>query len=199
MAELRFERRTGGDIADRVDDLAQLRMRVFRDWPYLYEGDADYERRYLETYVRAPRAFLLLVLDGDRPVGATTAVPLADEDPALAAPFRDAGEDPAEVFYFGESILLPDWRGAGLYRRFFEAREAHARAFGEDYRTAAFGAVVRPADHPMRPADDRPLDPVWRRFGFTPRDDLVARFPWRDIGETAETEKPMRFWLKALR
>lgn len=198
MAELRFERRTGGDIAERVDDLAQLRMRVFRDWPYLYVGDLDYERRYLETYVRAPRSFLLLVLDGDRPVGATTAVPLADEDPALAAPFRETGEDPATVFYFGESILLPGWRGAGLYRRFFDERTAHARSFGADYRTAAFAAVVRPADHPLRPADDRPLDPVWRRFGFVPRDDLVARFPWRDIGDTAETDKPMRFWVKAL-
>ena len=27
---------------------------------------------------------------------------------------------------------------------------------------------------------------------------LMAHFSWKDIGEDAETEKPMQFWLKAL-
>jgi hypothetical protein len=27
---------------------------------------------------------------------------------------------------------------------------------------------------------------------------LVARFGWRDRGETAETDKPLQFWMKAL-
>lgn len=195
--DLRFERLFGSDIERRLDPLAALRMAVFRDWPYLYEGDLDYERRYLGTYIRAPRALLVAALDGDRLVGATTAVPLADEDAALRAPFAAASIDADAVFYFGESLLLPAYRGRGLYRRFFDEREAHARSFGA-YHTAAFAAVVRPADHPMRPAGERPLDPVWRHFGFAPRDDLIASFPWRDIGEDAETAKPMRFWVKAL-
>lgn len=185
--ELRTYR--GGEVADCLDALAELRMTVFRHWPYLYEGDADYERRYLDVYVRSPRSFALIVHDGGRPVGATTAIPLADEDEPLQQPLVEAGFEVGRVFYNGESILLRDDRGRGLYRRFFEARERHARSFGE-YGWITFCAVQRPADHPLRPADHAPLDPIWRRYGYELRPDLVARFPWRDVGDERETEKP---------
>lgn len=197
MNGLRFEHLTGADIARRHDDFARLRIAVFRDWPYLYDGDMASERDYLDTYTASARALLFCVLDGDAVVGATTAVPLADEEDALRAPFEGAGIDTASVFYFGEAVLLPAYRGRGLYRRFFEVREDHARKFGT-YDMLTFCGVVRPDDHPLKPAGAKPLDPVWRHFGFTPRDDLVAQFAWRDLGETAETDKPMRFWVKPL-
>jgi hypothetical protein len=33
-----------GELEAALDDLARLRIAVFADWPYLYEGDAAYER-----------------------------------------------------------------------------------------------------------------------------------------------------------
>lgn len=187
----------GNAIGDCLDAVAGLRMAVFRDWPYLYDGDIEYEKRYLDAYAKSPRSFALVAYDGDRPVGATTAMPLADEDAALQRPFIDNGIDISGIFYNAESILLPDYRGRGLYRRFFEAREEHARSFG-DYDRIIFCGVQRPDDHPMRPADHRPLDPVWRHFGYEPRPELVAYFPWRDIGDEEETQKPLMFWWKSL-
>lgn len=195
--ELDLREYRGGAISDCLDAVAELRMTVFRDWPYLYEGDVEYEKRYLEACVRSPRAFALVVRDSGRPVGATTAMPLADEDEALQKPFVDAGIDPATIFYNAESVLLPEYRGRGLYRRFFEARERHARSFGE-YARITFCGVQRPDDHPLRPADYQPLDPIWRHFGYEPAPRLIAHFPWRDIGEDEETEKPLMFWIKEL-
>ena len=197
MADLQFERYYGKDLEQRLDAIARLRMTVFREWPYLYEGDEAYERKFLDIYVQSSRSFALVVLDGDRPVGVTTAMPLNDEEPEIRKPFVDAGIDPGQVFYFAESVLLPGYRGQGLYRRFFAERETHARSFGE-YELVTFCAVQRPIDHPLRPADYQPLDPVWRHFGFQPRADLVAYFPWPDVGETEETEKPLQFWVKSL-
>ena len=194
---LRLERLHGKGIGERLPDLAELRRTVFREWPYLYEGDVDYERRYLQYYVDSPRAFALLVFDGEEAVGATTAMPLADEAEAMKAPFREAGLDTDRVFYNAESILLPAYRGRGLYRTFFAEREAHARGFGE-YDQIAHCAVQRPDDHPLRPADAQPLDEVWRHFGYEPRPDLMASYPGRDIGDTEETDKPLMFWLKRL-
>jgi hypothetical protein len=26
----------------------------------------------------------------------------------------------------------------------------------------------------------------------------IARFSWKDLGDTAETEKPLQFWMRAL-
>ena len=195
--ELRFERLHGREIEQRVPQLAELRMTVFREWPYLYEGDLAYERKYLQYYIDTPRSFALLVFDGDEAVGATTAMPLTEEAPAMRRPFDAAGFDVDRVFYNAESILLPAYRGRGLYRTFFAEREAHARSFGE-YEWITHCAVQRPGDHPLRPADHVPLDDVWRHFGYEQRVDLVARYPWRDVGETEETEKPLVFWVKRL-
>lgn len=78
---------TGDAIHPWLDAMAQLRMTVFREWPHRYAGDADYERAYLAAYARAPRSVFVLAFDGDALVGASTGLPLADDDAAFQAPF----------------------------------------------------------------------------------------------------------------
>ena len=194
---LRYERLSGRAIHGVFDELARLRITVFRDFPYLYEGSFEYERAYLETYARSERLLLFAAWDGDRMVGATTALPLSDETEEVQQPFRDAGYDLNEVFYFGESILLPDYRGHGLGHRFFDEREAHARQFSE-YTLTCFCAVQRPADHPQRPTDYRPLDAFWQKRGYRQEPALQSTFHWPDIGETESTPKRMVYWVKKI-
>lgn len=197
MTAFRLETHTGASLEAHLDTLADLRIRVFRDFPYLYAGDRDYERRYLRTYAEAQGAVVVLALVDGRAVGAATGMPLAEETDNLRAPFRAAGIDPARVFYFGESVLEPEWRGRGIGVAFFHAREEHAWARG-GYEWTAFCAVERPADHPRRPPDYVPLDGFWRRRGYQRRDDLRARMAWQDLDDSEETDKPMVFWLKPL-
>lgn len=199
MAEttLRLETMTGPDgIAPAIDDLARLRIRVFRDWPYLYDGTVEYEARYLSAFAASDGAVLVAAYDGETMIGASTGLPLAHEHADFVTPVAAAGYAPAQVFYCAESVLLSDWRGRGAYRAFFERREAHARALG--FETAVFCGVLRADDHPARPADHTPLDPIWRHFGYRPLDGAVARYSWTDVGEREESEKRMQYWIKAL-
>ncbi|WP_337182600.1 GNAT family N-acetyltransferase [Shinella sp.] len=188
----------GKAVAPHVADLARLRIAVFRAFPYLYAGSEEYEAAYLQTYAQSPESLFVLALDGERIVGASTGVPMTDASEEFRAPLAAAGMDPAKVFYFGESVLLPDYRGRGLGVRFFEEREAYARRLGR-FDWCAFCAVERPKDHPLRPADYAPLDDFWGRRGYAHRADLATMLSWQDIGEAQETEKPMSFWLKAAR
>lgn len=188
---------SGTALGAYVRELAQLRIQVFRAFPYLYDGDLDYESRYLQTYLRSPRGVIVLVFDGSRIVGASTGLPLADETPNVAMPFVDRGYNPSEIFYFGESVLLPQYRGQGLGVRFFEEREAHARRL-EQFRWTAFCAVDRPEDHPRRPPDYTPLDRFWENRGYHREPHLKAVFSWRDLDDATETEKPMTFWMHRL-
>jgi GNAT superfamily N-acetyltransferase len=194
---IRVETRTGAALAPLLPDLARLRIAVFREWPYLYEGDPAYEAKYLRAYVDSPRAAVVVAFRGERPVGASTCLPLIDETANVQAPFRARGWDPARFFYFGESVLLPQFRGHGIGVAFFRQREAHARAASDcDY--SCFCGVQRPADHPARPAGVVPLDGFWRRRGYTHYPDLVCRMRWKETGAAEETEKTLSFWIKPL-
>ena len=196
-ADLQISRVTGDALSALIDDLARLRVRVFRDWPYLYDGDEAYEAAYLQTYMRSPRAAVIVAREHGDIVGASTCLPLADETENVQDPFRDAGINPARVFYFGESVLLPELRGRGVGVAFFREREAHARAVSS-CDIAAFCAVQREATHPGRPQDYVPLDEFWIKRGFGRRPDLRCRMQWKDLGDAEETEKTLVFWLKPL-
>jgi GNAT superfamily N-acetyltransferase len=188
---------TGKDLAAALPAVARLRIAVFRDWPYLYDGSLAYEERYLAKLAAAEGAVIVAASDGGDIVGCATGAPLAAVEAELAAPFLARGLDIARVFYCGESVLLPAWRGRGLGHAFFDHREAQARALG-GFTHSAFCAVVRPDDHPLRPNSYRPLDAFWEKRGYARAEGLMARFAWKDVDEAEETEKPMQFWMRAL-
>jgi GNAT superfamily N-acetyltransferase len=194
---VRVQSLTGNCLAEALPAAARLRIAVFRDWPYLYDGSLDYEEKYLAKLAAAEGAVIVAARDGEDIVGCATAAPLVNVEEDFAAPLRARGLDVARIFYCSESVLLPAYRGRGLGHAFFDHREAQARALG-GFTHAAFCAVVRPDDHPLRPQSYRPLDAFWQKRGYARIEGLVCRFAWKDIDQPAETEKPMQFWMKEL-
>lgn len=198
MVDISIQNVAGPDLAPWIADLARLRITVFRDYPYLYDGSIEYEENYLQTYLKSADSIVVLARDGGQVVGASTGLPLVDETEEFQRPFIAQGYDPARVFYCAESVLLPDYRGRGIYKQFFSGREGHARKLSRfDY--CSFCCVQRPEQHPLRPADYVPLDAVWTRFGYRKQPTLVTHYFWKDVDEQQETEKPMVFWIKDLR
>ncbi|WP_425040635.1 GNAT family N-acetyltransferase [Primorskyibacter sp. S187A] len=187
---------TGAALSNALDDVARLRMIVFHEWPYLYEGDLSYERAYLERYSTSSGAVLVGAFDGARLVGASTGTPLADH----ADEFQDAAQhlpDPLEdVFYCAESVLLPEFRGRGLGHAFFDAREDHARGLGA--QASVFCSVIRPKTHPLRPSVYRPLDGFWRNRGYAPLEGVTIGFSWLDLDKDEEDIKRLQVWYRRL-
>ncbi len=187
---------TGDALEAALDAVARLRIAVFREWPYLYDGDPVYERRYLRTYRDSAGAILVGAFDDGRLVGASTGTPMEDHGDEFGAAFAASGIALSDIFYCAESVLLPEYRGRGLGHAFFDTREAHARKLGRTH--SAFCRVVRPAEHPLHPASYRPLDGFWKKRGYAPLEGAVAQYSWKDVGEAGETPKPMQFWIRKL-
>jgi GNAT superfamily N-acetyltransferase len=196
MSELAIEAVSGQAFERYLPDLAALRIEVFREYPYLYDGELDYEARYLRGYLASDRGVVVIARDGTRVVGASTALPLAEHTEQVAPALVAAGYEPARVYYFGESVLRGSYRGRGIGHAFFDEREAAARRLGFD--VTCFCAVERPHEHPARPRDYVPHDAFWTKRGYTRRPDITASFSWRDIGDSHETDKRMLFWIKEL-
>lgn len=191
-----LRRLTGAALDAALDDVARLRIAVFRSYPYLYDGDAAYERKYLEIYRHSPGAILVGAFDGARLVGAATGTPLEDHAEDFAAALGGQRLDLGAMFYCAESVLLPAYRGRGIGHAFFDAREDHARALGR--RAAVFCAVQRPPDHPLKPEGYAPLDPFWRKRGYAPLPGAVASFRWKDIDQPHQTDHALQFWMRDL-
>lgn len=196
MAALQFILAHGCAIEQHLEPLGLLRIAVFREFPYLYEGDLDYERNYLDVYVRTPESLLFAVYADKKMIGATTALPLVAETQEVKQPWLMAGYDLDSIYYFGESILLPAYRGLGLGHRFFDEREQYMSAFGK-YQISTFCSVDRPLSHPLLPANYRPNDAFWTKRGYRKMPDLQCEMQWKDLDQANETMKTLTFWMKS--
>ena len=187
---------TGAELHGAIDDLARLRIAVFAAYPYLYDGDAAYEADYLNEFIAAPQAVLVAAFDGPRIVGAATASPMWAQKAEFRAPFEARGIGTEQLFYFGESVLLAEYRGQSIGHAFFDFREEQALQAGAT--AATFAAVIRPDDHPARPAGYVPLDRFWTKRGYAPIDGFITELAWREHGEAEESLKPMQYWMQQL-
>lgn len=193
-APLVVERIGRDDLSLRA--LATLRMTVFRTWPYLYDGSLDYEANYLDQFLSAEDAIVIVARLGDIPVGMATASPMTTQSDVIRAPFLAAGVNIGAMHYFGESVLLPQFRGQGIGHRFFDEREAAAKAAGAN--CAAFCAVVRQSDDPRRPAKAGDLGDFWRKRGYRIAPRYDTRLAWKEVGQAQEIDHVMRFWMKKI-
>lgn len=194
---IKFHRLKGEEARPYVNEIASLRLKVFRAFPYLYEGSLEYEKKYLETYFKARNSFIFLVEDKGYIVGAATSILASEEEVNFRKPFEDYGFDSSRVFYFGESVLLPEFRGRGLGKIFFQERESFARNL-PFVDILSFCAVARPSDHPLRPHDYKPLDSFWESMGFRKAEGLRTTYSWKDIDKINEDPKEMQFWIKKI-
>lgn len=123
---------------------------------------------------------------------------MAHEEDDFRRPFEMNGYDTNEIFYFGESVIEKNFRGLGTGAIFFKEREAYAHRLGR-FKWTCYCAVVRPPDHPLKPDGYKPLDKFWQRMGYTVNPDLKTTYSWMEIGESAESPKPMQFWIKRIK
>lgn len=185
---------SGKEIENYIDDLAQLRIKVFYEWPYLYEGDIEYEKKYLSTYRDNSDSFIAIALHQDKVIGAATAVRLSSADEAFRKPMEKAGHALSQWVYFGESVLMHEYRGHGIGHRFFDARENWAKSLNA--KGCCFCAVIRPDNHPLRPAHARDLKPFWRGRGYSPVPNINVQYSWLDREQESEDTKSMQVWIK---
>jgi len=194
--EIEFSTVTGPAMRMHLDEIAALRIEVFREWPYLYEGTVDYERDYLLHYARCPSGVAVLAHSRGKVVGASTALPLAAAAKEFQEPFGGSKYHVDEVFYFGESVLRETFRGQSVGRKFFIERERVAREQG--FCFCAFCAVDRDLRDPRRPQGYRDLANFWDSLGYEKQENLRARLKWQEIDKDEETVNTLTFWLKMI-
>ena len=187
---------TGAAIADALDDLAALRLDIFPEYPYLYQGSREDELAYLATYAEAPDACVILTDDGLTVIGAATGMPLIHEDAHMLDAFAGTTFPLNEIYYVGELLFRPAYRNCGLGQKLLDRLESHIRSLGR-YRRLTCATVERPEDHPLRPSDYIPIARFLARTGFVRLPGVTTHFIWRET-DGVKRDHPMQFWSKEL-
>ncbi len=188
---------TGESARPYLPRVAGLRIRVFREYPYLYDGTMAYEEKYLQSFIRSEKSIVVVAFDDEEVVGASTGIPLGAEPYAIQKPWIKGGHEIDCIFYLSESVLLKRYRGRGVGLRFFEERESWARKLG--FERAVFCGVIREPDHPARPADYLELNGFWKKRGYQRKEGYTCKMSWKEISERSESEKELQFWWKNLK
>jgi len=190
---------TPAEAERNLRDIADVRIKVFREFPYIYDGSFDYEVKYLGRYFKAKNAGFVVAQDTEKNnqiVGVATCLPLVEEEDFVQKPFIENDFPIEQFFYFGESVLLPEYRGLGLGHKFFDEREKYARSF-KNIQFTTFCAVEREPGHPLKPLNYRPLHQFWNSRGYEQQPRLISEFEWLDLGQMHETKKQMSYWIKS--
>jgi GNAT superfamily N-acetyltransferase len=184
----------GNGIKNYIDELGRFRIEIFKEFPYLYEGDLEYERKYLSRYPESPEGILILTKDTRGLIGACTGIPLQDEDTEFVKPFQTVNIE--EIFYIGEVMVRADSRGKGLGTMLLS--KMLDLITGSRFKTACFYTVDRGINHPLRPNNYNSSESLWKRFGFVKDPEKLVYFRWKDLGHSTKTDKPMNVWIKKL-
>ncbi|MDR3581557.1 MAG: GNAT family N-acetyltransferase [Oryzomonas sp.] len=187
---------TGTAIADVLDDLATLRLDIFPEYPYLYQGRREDELTYLGTYAEAPDACVILAYDGLAVIGAATGMPLIHEGAQMIDVFTGISFPLDEIYYVGELLFRLGYRNCGLGQRLLDQLESHIRSLG-CYHRLICATVERPGDHPLRPRDYIPITRFLARTGFTHLSGITTHFIWRET-DGDKRDHTMQFWCKEL-
>lgn len=185
---------TGSAVKACLEALASLRIDIFREYPYLYDGHREDELKYLRLYMETPDAFVISVNDSEFMVGAATGMPLCQEHKSLIDPFVGISYPVNEVFYVGEVLFYPAYRDCGLGLQLMEHIEEHVRTF-EIYRYLTCATIVRPENHPLCPENYVPIDRFLNRTAFKMLPGVTTSFAWKEI-DGSSCEHPMQFWVK---
>lgn len=198
---LKVETFKGKEVQKYIPEIVKLRIEVFAEWPYLYEGNPLNEEKYLKKFAKkftlCDESVMVVAFDGDKVVGVSSGLPLENEDIAVTKPFKESGKNIKDYFYFSESVLKKAYRGRGLGHKFFDEREKHVKGLGR-FKKICFCAVIRDENDPRKPGGYFQLDNFWKKRGYEKKRELIAYFSWKEHGDDKETEKPLCCWTKEI-
>ncbi|UZP66050.1 GNAT family N-acetyltransferase [Desulfovibrio mangrovi] len=186
----------GAELLPHLDSIANLRIRIFREYPYLYSGEERYELEYLKVYAESANAFAILAWHGEHVAGAVTGIPLQDEMEDFRACFAGTEYSLNEVYYVGELLFHPEFRSGGHGTALLELAEQHVRTMPQ-FRYLTCATVVRPPDHPLQPEGYVPIDRFLLRNAFLRMEGVTANLAWPEL-DGVSVDHVMQFWIKAL-
>lgn len=187
----------GRDAQPYCEKIASLRITMFKEYPYLYEGILEEETEYLEMYFRSFESLLFLVFDQEALVAFASALPLDQSIQELNTPLLEQKIHPRDCLYIGELMITSPYRGRGILRYFLDSYEKFAIRKG--YSHLIFMTIKRTLSHKMCPENYRNPDPIWQHFGYERLPHKPLILTWKQIDTRQQEKNELDLWGKNIK
>lgn len=196
-----FEVHAGASAVDLAPDMARLHVACLSGWPYFTNPDVAYHARAFRNLLTTAgdTALVVTAKDGSAIVGTTAGARMLPDGQFFAAIMKAKGLSIRRTYWITQMTILPEYRGSGASNSLSYMREDYARGTGL-YQRIAFSAIVRPDDHPLKPAGYVPYDEMWNKRGYfrVPDADVQVRYADTADAPGVATEKTLQLWIKEL-
>lgn len=188
----------GSEITPYLRTIADLRIKVFSEYPYLYDGDLKTENEYLNMYREKEGTLLVAAKDHGNVIGLILGTPYKELPDDYQQPFVKKSIKTDPIYYLGDIILLKEYRGKGIGQQLYEVFEKEVRS-AKKYEAIAMCELITHSSDAKRPRDYHSLDPFWRKRKYSRHFDIVISAPWNEVGEVGEKDHLLTFSIKSLK
>lgn len=197
----RIEVYKGTQILPYVRVVAEMRLKTFCEFPYLYVGNREEELGYVEDFASTPQGLLVVVFKGEQLVGFVSGLPLNTPNSFLehwSKKLSQQGVNISNTFYAAEIIVEPCFQKqrytVELIKRFFEEVEKM------EFPSVLGVTSIRSEDHPLRPHDYVDTDGIWEKIGFKKIPIILsAVWPTRQANHAIKREtNNLACWIKEM-
>lgn len=190
----------GEQILEKLNEISQLCIDVYREWPYLYEGNLEEQKQYIiDQYVKKKGSIATLAFQNGKVIGVSLGTFLSQAPERYKNHFP-SDIDQSKIFYWGELIVNENYRHRGIGKELYTYM-ANCVIESHDFIAITFCTVERNSSFSLdylKPDDYVGLDGLWKQLGFTKKEDLSFKGRWKLVGQETDSDHPMIFWWKAL-
>lgn len=176
--------------------ITQQRLKAFREYPYLYEGNTKEEYEYLSWLAGQPHTAIAIAYQDNMPVACVEGTGFVDFDSHFAGSveiFEKAGLQSKRYYYLSEAVTS-DQHPAVCFL-LFKALESFAKQRG-----FSAGCLVYEynTDHPLQPKNYQNRDTLFNALGYH-KTDLSLLFAWDTVQvdeSRIKQDHTLTYWIK---
>lgn len=188
----------GKDIEPYQNDIADLCVTIFREYPALYEGTREECVPVIETYAHSPYGIACILFDKEKAVGVAIGSALTDKNEYYdEIVLQQHTINPPDFFYLGEIVLLKEYRSQGYGKHLYTEFEQAVKNLNS-FSSMLFCKTIEPSDKSLKPTDYYSMNNFWIKQGYAQHATLIINFNWRDLMCHEINEHPMNVWTKPL-
>jgi hypothetical protein len=192
---LRVEMVSGADMQPYLERIVEYRLKYFKEFPYLYQGNVEEEVEFVEQYIKSSTARVLVLKDQCGNFGGF-ATGISVMESSHADKLGVIINQPENVYYIGEMIFDELFRGKDGFRQCLSYFQ-NIKEMG--YKKVCFITVQRDGKYP-RPINYHDHEGAWGVTGFEKYEQTIT-ISWPVIqvgGDSVAQENILNIWIKKL-